>query len=109
MNNEEHKEFSIGAILSITSGYLLIEDFNDVKECIDFTTGVEYDTDYMSIKDWTNAVKEDIYAQHPDLVVADYSGIDRLDKHERHEKLDELERIFGETRMLVRGYRNLVA
>ena len=97
---KEKKEFKTEILLSLTTGKLLTEDFNDVHEASEFILGDFVFTHHFASDELWKKIRSLVLEQHPDLLPE--LG-DDINRHNVWEKRDALIARLGETRFVVKG------
>lgn len=100
MNDMSTKEFPVPVLLSITSGGVLICEFDAVRECADYVMGYELYTHELAHRPLLATMRARILAQHPDLGGADLGGVNKANWEEAR---DALIAQYGPTRTLTSG------
>ena len=74
----ETKTFPLGAVLTATSGKVLVENFGDFVKVAEHVTGISpLSTIDFASKTLVNMIKVGILLQYPDLAEFDPTGIDK--------------------------------
>ena len=89
----EKRTFTLGQILSITTGYLLAENqIKDVYEIVDYLTGVQHWTHQLPRA--CKVCRVEVFKQHPELEKVDTSD---YQKEKWKEWLAKQREIFGDS------------
>lgn len=62
---KQERNFGLGTILSVTSGYMLVDTFDKISECISYLAGDDVPT--VSLPRLTNELRPLIYERYPEL------------------------------------------
>jgi len=66
-NNPEHKQFDLGVLLSMTTGYLFCE-FSKMHEAAEFVMGHPIWSHEFGMRETVDKLRSAVLLQHPDLI-----------------------------------------
>jgi hypothetical protein len=90
---KEIREFSVGALLSLTTDKMLADRFSEVHEAAEFVLGHPIWTHEFGRREVWQRLRENVLEQVPVLASFDGSGV--VDKESAKEFLDEAVQVIG--------------
>jgi hypothetical protein len=96
----DEKEFSTGAILSLTTGVLLGKVLGEMHEAAEFVAGHSIWTHEFAEKELWDKLKQRVFEQHPQLSEETGEGVNEANWQEYR---DQCVQKYGPTLRLVRG------